>query len=363
MGQRPELSDILHVLNATRTRATYGAVAGAINCSPRRLGRLLGRRRPEVSWVVNAGTGLPAGYRAHELHRELQSNPHVIADTQELVRFVDHYLVSASSDTGIQEAPPKMKNWQQFEKLIAEVYRKLGFRVVERGGAKADGGVDLELRKNGRRIVVQCKYWSNEMVGVSIVRELFGVMHHERADGAIVACSGRFTPEAEHFARENQIELIDGPGLRKLLLQTNVDVGKHLRIESQSRWQGRLLRAAAALALMIAIVGVGFSSFQYTGRWIVSRLTANHTLDRNHLPARSIAAPAAKRDQGSFQEHENVVRDPKVATHNPVAKSRFNQLYRTPPECIASARNPEPDLVECGNHRIRAYREFLQRTQ
>ena len=363
MAPRPTLSDILRVLNATRTRATYGAVADAIGCSPRQLGKRLGSRRPEVSWVVNAGTAMPTGYMPHELHRELQCNRYVIADSQELVGFVIGNSGGAASIEVDREDVPSIRNWQHFEKLIAEVYGRLGFRVVERGRAGADGGVDLEVQKDGRRTVVQCKYWSNEKVGVSIVRELFGVMHHEGADAAVVACSGRFTPEAERFARENRIELIDGPALRKLLRQTGVDVGKHLRIERKSRRLGRSWRVAAALGLMLIILGVAVLGPRYAGDWIVSNLTGNSRLDKSQPRAASMTVTTAKRDETEARALEKSARHPSVPAQDRIAKPTFNQLYQPPPECVASASNPKPDLVACANHRIRARREYQQETQ
>lgn len=75
MASRYTLAQVVGVLEATRTRATYGTETGVLRCNRRQLIKLLGARRPEASWVVNAGTGLPAGYPPHDLHRELQSNP------------------------------------------------------------------------------------------------------------------------------------------------------------------------------------------------------------------------------------------------------------------------------------------------
>ena len=41
----------------------------------------------------------------------------------------------------------------------------------------------------------------------------------EGAAGGIVVTSGRFTPDAEAFARNNAIELVDGPALAELVAQ------------------------------------------------------------------------------------------------------------------------------------------------
>jgi restriction system protein len=107
--------------------------------------------------------------------------------------------------------------WQDFELLVAEVYRQRGYSVVERGGSSADGGVDLELRTKQKKVVVQCKRWKTQVVGVDRVRELFGAMMGERASAAIMVSSGRYTPDAIEFARDKPIELIDGSELAKML--------------------------------------------------------------------------------------------------------------------------------------------------
>ena len=49
-------------------------------------------------------------------------------------------------------------SWQDFELLIAEAFRLQGFVVVEKGGASADAGVDIELMKDGAKWLVQVKH-------------------------------------------------------------------------------------------------------------------------------------------------------------------------------------------------------------
>lgn len=110
-------------------------------------------------------------------------------------------------------------SWADFELLIGEAFRRQGYSVEERGGGGADGGVDLVLHKSGEKILVQCKQWKSRQVGVSVVRELYGVMVHEKAARAIVAISGEFTQEAKGFARGKPLELLNGPALYRLVSQ------------------------------------------------------------------------------------------------------------------------------------------------
>jgi restriction system protein len=122
--------------------------------------------------------------------------------------------------TQAQSAPGQAistMTWSQFERLIGESFRHRGYKVAETGGGGSDGGVDLHLTKDGKSFLVQCKHWRTQRVGVSIVRELNGVIAARHAAGGFVVTSGQFTPEAWHFAQSCQIELIDGDRLTSLL--------------------------------------------------------------------------------------------------------------------------------------------------
>lgn len=107
--------------------------------------------------------------------------------------------------------------WQQFELLVGEAFRSQGYCVAELGGSGPDGGVDLVLTKDGARYLVQCKQWRAFKVGVSVVREFFGVMAAQRAAGGYLVTSGRLTEEAKAFAAGKNITLIDGERLGKFL--------------------------------------------------------------------------------------------------------------------------------------------------
>ena len=108
-------------------------------------------------------------------------------------------------------------SWQQFESLVGEVYRQRGYRVLENPGDGADGGVDLRLKKNGKKVYVQCKHWKKRSVGVKVVRELYGVVTAKKADQGIVVTYGEFTPEARAFARGKPLVLIGGEKLGKMI--------------------------------------------------------------------------------------------------------------------------------------------------
>lgn len=125
-------------------------------------------------------------------------------------------LFEAASASGNADVLQGM-SWQEFELLVGEGFRRRGYGVRESGGGGADGGVDLVLTKDGEKIFVQCKQWKAFKVGVSTVRELYGVMAAHGATGGFVVTSGRFTKEATAFAQGRNIQLLDGSALMQLL--------------------------------------------------------------------------------------------------------------------------------------------------
>ncbi|MCI2244568.1 restriction endonuclease [Xanthomonas sp. PPL568] len=110
--------------------------------------------------------------------------------------------------------------WRQFERLVGEAFRRQGYAVEETGLGGADGGIDLILRKDDRRTLVQCKQWKRQQVGVSVVREMYGLLAHHQADAVKIVCVGSYTGDAERFARGKPIELIGGERLLKMIQAT-----------------------------------------------------------------------------------------------------------------------------------------------
>jgi restriction system protein len=121
-------------------------------------------------------------------------------------------IESQTSVRSIQEL-----SWKEFEYLVGEAYKRKGYRVLENTQQGPDQGIDLVLSKDSEVTLVQCKNWKTNKVGVSVVREHFGVVMAEGASRGIVVCSGSFTEEAKAFGDKVDIELIGGRKLAKLI--------------------------------------------------------------------------------------------------------------------------------------------------
>lgn len=137
-------------------------------------------------------------------------------------------------------------SWKDFEYLVSEAYSRKGFTVHENLGSGADGGIDLTLSKDGKRTLVQCKNWKSQTVGVSTIRELFGIVTAEGADEGIVVCSGHYTADAQDFAKGKPLTLIDGNHLTRLIskVQTAQKVTEQPEITCPSCGSSMVVRLA-----------------------------------------------------------------------------------------------------------------------
>lgn len=101
--------------------------------------------------------------------------------------------------------------WKRFEDVCQQFYALKGIKS-ETTQLGADGGIDIRLYQDDSgkpTSIVQCKAWGR-YVGVKPIRELLGVMAHEKIEKAFFMASSRFTDEAKAFAKTNRITLIDG---------------------------------------------------------------------------------------------------------------------------------------------------------
>jgi len=109
--------------------------------------------------------------------------------------------------------------WKRFEDVCQQFYEMKGIRS-ETTSLGADGGIDIRLYQDDSgqpTSIVQCKAWGERFVGVKPVRELLGVMTHEKIEKAFFMTSGTYSDEAKVVAGANRITLIDGPMLLMMI--------------------------------------------------------------------------------------------------------------------------------------------------
>jgi len=103
-------------------------------------------------------------------------------------------------------------DWFQFEQLVARLFEAKACTVQPRGGAKADGGIDLVVEWGATKAAVQCKHWSKWKCGPAVVRELIGSMIHEGFSQGFLVCRTA-TDAAQDLARQHGIRVIDRDGV------------------------------------------------------------------------------------------------------------------------------------------------------
>jgi len=103
-------------------------------------------------------------------------------------------------------------DWFQLEKLVVRLFELKGNVVLPRGGAKADGGIDLVVQTESTKAAVQCKHWCKGKCGPAVVRELIGSMVHENLPQGFLICRTA-TEEAKSLAASHRIRIIERAGL------------------------------------------------------------------------------------------------------------------------------------------------------
>lgn len=101
----------------------------------------------------------------------------------------------------------------EFENYIANLFSRLGYKA-RAVGKSHDGGIDIVLEKNGIKSYIQCKKFTTSKVTVSDVRDFYGALADCLVSGkSYFITTNSFTLEAEKFAEDKPIELVDGDKL------------------------------------------------------------------------------------------------------------------------------------------------------
>jgi len=101
----------------------------------------------------------------------------------------------------------------EFEDLVAELYRKKGFTVSVTPRSH-DAGVDVIARRwsdiGEQQLIIQCKHYPHGTVGAPDVQKLIGARaDHPKAHRAILVTSGKFSAGAIKLAQRHRIDLLD----------------------------------------------------------------------------------------------------------------------------------------------------------
>jgi len=124
----------------------------------------------------------------------------------------------------------------EFEDVMEDVFRNLGYENVRQADRVADEGRDILMEETvdgtRRAVIVECKH--TDSVGRPVVQKLHSAVATYDYDGpkrGMVATTGRFTGPAKEYARTlrsnddpHAIELLDGDDLRTLADDIGLDL-------------------------------------------------------------------------------------------------------------------------------------------
>jgi restriction endonuclease Mrr len=124
----------------------------------------------------------------------------------------------------------------EFEDVMEDVFRNLGYENVRQAERVADEGRDILMAEQvdgmRRAVVVECKHTGT--VGRPVVQKLHSAVatfDHDGPKRGMVATTGRFTGPAEEYARELRenddpypVELLDGDDLREIADEVGLDL-------------------------------------------------------------------------------------------------------------------------------------------
>lgn len=98
----------------------------------------------------------------------------------------------------------------EFEEYIANLFSKLNYKTRITGGAY-DKGIDVIAEKEGVKHYIQCKKFITRKVTVHDIRDFYGALADNLSSSkGYFITTNKFTLEAEKFAEDKPIELIDG---------------------------------------------------------------------------------------------------------------------------------------------------------
>ncbi len=163
-------------------------------------------------------------------------------------------------------AEEKLKSGTKYERLTAIVFKALDasnavvHNVTMRGvGKEASHQIDVQLTSGSgqRRILVECKDYGTEKIGIGIIRDFNGALLHLQPVQGIVVASSEFTSGARKYARDEDIVLVQ------------------LRPFTEDDWDGRLRKIVGTTEARFK--GEPTLTFRHTGNLVElpSGLTAS----------------------------------------------------------------------------------------
>ncbi|MBD7968428.1 restriction endonuclease [Paenibacillus sp. Sa2BVA9] len=95
----------------------------------------------------------------------------------------------------------------EFEQFVSDLFKKMGY-TTQLTKASGDQGIDVIAARQGRKIGIQAKCYSNLVTNKAIQEVSAGIVHY-KLDKGIVVTNSHFTNSARELALSNRIILWD----------------------------------------------------------------------------------------------------------------------------------------------------------
>ncbi|WP_232056734.1 restriction endonuclease [Methylomonas rhizoryzae] len=103
----------------------------------------------------------------------------------------------------------KSLEWKRYEEVCME-YLRIKNCQANVTCIGADGGIDIKIADSAGTVfaIGQCKAW-NRQIGVSLIRELYGVMAADKVKHGIFLTTSEYSKDALEFAKGKNLLLVD----------------------------------------------------------------------------------------------------------------------------------------------------------
>ena len=129
----------------------------------------------------------------------------------------------------------------EFESVVGKILKLIGFANVVQTKATGDMAVDLFAEKDGESYVIECKkYKVTHKVSRRDLMLLESARHYFKRDRALFVTLGYFPRTAFQYAKEVDMELIDGNQLLKIHNKNIIN----LKPKINDEWDGFLYKLA-----------------------------------------------------------------------------------------------------------------------
>lgn len=165
-------------------------------------------------WALHTALWLAIPERLHSRFEEdFTENAHLSArDWADKIR---QYQEAPVFPPAPQSSPLKISPLE-YEEFCAKHLRAVGYGTARTTRGSKDGGIDIESTE----LVVQCKHYGSSSVGVTYIREIFGIASHRRKV-AVLMTSGKITDEARREANRFGVALISLSESSSVMLPLN----------------------------------------------------------------------------------------------------------------------------------------------